>query len=69
MTCANCAANIERNVRKLGGVIDASVNFASEVWCCPNAEMDCSVGGKFDYRMQVRDGSVGLDLECDFTSE
>jgi Cu+-exporting ATPase len=30
MTCVNCAANIERNVRKLDGVQDANVNFASE---------------------------------------
>ncbi len=30
MTCANCAANIERGIRKLGGVTQANVNFASE---------------------------------------
>jgi Cu+-exporting ATPase len=30
MTCANCAATIERNVRKLQGVNVANVNFASE---------------------------------------
>ncbi len=30
MTCANCAANIERGVKKLKGVTDASVNFAAE---------------------------------------
>jgi Cu+-exporting ATPase len=30
MTCANCAATIERNVRKLPGVGVANVNFASE---------------------------------------
>jgi Cu+-exporting ATPase len=30
MTCANCAATIERNVRKLPGVSVANVNFASE---------------------------------------
>ncbi len=30
MTCANCAANIERGLKKLGGVADANVNFASE---------------------------------------
>jgi Cu+-exporting ATPase len=30
MTCANCAMNIERNVKKLSGVSEAQVNFASE---------------------------------------
>ncbi|MFO7962866.1 MAG: heavy metal translocating P-type ATPase [Desulfobacterales bacterium] len=30
MTCANCAANIERGLKKLGGVVDANVNFAGE---------------------------------------
>ena len=30
MSCANCAATIERNVRKLEGVQEAAVNFASE---------------------------------------
>ena len=30
MTCANCAMNIERAVKKLAGVTDARVNFASE---------------------------------------
>ncbi len=30
MTCANCAANIERSVKKLAGVKEANVNFASE---------------------------------------
>jgi len=30
MTCANCAMNIERIVKKLNGVSDAQVNFAAE---------------------------------------
>jgi len=30
MTCANCAANVERALRKVPGVSEASVNFASE---------------------------------------
>jgi Cu+-exporting ATPase len=30
MTCANCAGNIERSLKKLNGIQEASVNFASE---------------------------------------
>ncbi|MBN2303297.1 MAG: copper-translocating P-type ATPase [Anaerolineae bacterium] len=30
MDCVNCAANVERNVRKLDGVQEANVNFATE---------------------------------------
>lgn len=30
MSCANCALNIERNVKKLQGVAEANVNFATE---------------------------------------
>jgi len=30
MTCANCAANIERGFKRLDGIRDANVNFASE---------------------------------------
>ena len=30
MTCANCAMNIERSVKKISGVSDAQVNFAAE---------------------------------------
>jgi len=30
MTCANCVATVERNAKKATGVLDATVNFASE---------------------------------------
>ena len=30
MTCANCAMNIERNIKKLDGILEVNVNFASE---------------------------------------
>jgi Cu+-exporting ATPase len=30
MTCVNCAANIERGFKKLGGIREATVNFATE---------------------------------------
>lgn len=37
-------------------------NFAHESWCCPAAENDLSVGGKFNYRMEARDKSFGFDF-------
>lgn len=42
-------------------------NFAIEEWCCPSAEVDLRVGGKFKYRMEAKDGSVGFDFEGVFT--
>jgi len=30
MSCANCAANIERSLKKMGGIQEVAVNFASE---------------------------------------
>ena len=42
-------------------------NFASPEWCCPNAEIDLQVGGKFSYRMEAKDGSVGFDFWGVFT--
>ncbi len=50
MTCANCAMNIERSVRKLPGVEDASVNFAAE-----QAEVAYD-----DTRIQVADLVAGV---------
>lgn len=37
-------------------------NFASPDWQCPNAENDLRKGGKFSYRMEAKDGSVGFDF-------
>ena len=37
-------------------------NFASDDWCCPRAENDLRVGGKFSSRMEAKDGSVGFDF-------
>lgn len=42
-------------------------NFAIDEWCCPSAELDLSVGGRFSYRMEAKDGSVGFDFEGTFT--
>ena len=42
-------------------------NFAIDAWCCPRAEIDLRVGGRFKYRMEAKDGSVGFDFEGVFT--
>ena len=41
-------------------------NFASDDWCCPNAETDLKVGGKYLARMEAKDGSFGFDFEAVF---
>ncbi len=38
-------------------------NFASDEWCCPKAENDLKPNGKFSYRMEAKDGSMGFDFE------
>ncbi|MCY0147805.1 SRPBCC family protein [Hoeflea sp. G2-23] len=38
-------------------------NFASTDWCCPRAETDLKVGGKYCARMEAKDGSFGFDFE------
>jgi uncharacterized protein YndB with AHSA1/START domain len=37
-------------------------NFASPDWCCPSAEVDLRVGGRYFARMEARDGSFGFDF-------
>lgn len=38
-------------------------NFADESWQCPRSENDLKVGGKFNNRMEAKDGSFGFDFE------
>lgn len=38
-------------------------NFASDDWHCPSAGNDLRVGGKFNSRMEAKDGSFGFDFE------
>lgn len=38
-------------------------NFATEEWCCPNAQNDLKPNGKFSWRMEAKDGSIGFDFE------
>lgn len=42
-------------------------NFATDGWACPRASCDLLVGGKFSYRMEAKDGSMGFDFEGEFT--
>ncbi|NJK35838.1 MAG: ATPase [Oscillatoriales cyanobacterium SM2_2_1] len=41
-------------------------NFAVDEWCCPRAEMSFEVDGKFNYRMEAKDGSMGFNFEGRF---
>ena len=42
-------------------------NFAIDEWCCSKAEINLVEGGKFKYRMEAKDGSMGFDFEGVFT--
>ena len=37
-------------------------NYASNDWLTTSAENDLRVGGKFTYRMEAKDGSIGFDF-------
>ncbi|MFC4220617.1 SRPBCC family protein [Flagellimonas marina] len=39
-------------------------NFASDDWCCPKAENDLRVGGRYLARMEAKDDSFGFDFEA-----
>lgn len=41
--------------------------FASDDWHCPTASNEFSVGGKFNNRMEAKDGSFGFDFEGVYT--
>ncbi len=38
-------------------------NFATDEWCCPTAQNDLKPNGKFSWRMEAKDGSMGFDFE------
>lgn len=38
-------------------------NFAAPEWHSPRADNNLEVGGKFCYRMESKDGTMGLDFE------
>ncbi len=41
-------------------------NHASDDWISPRAENDLRPGGRFDYRMESRDGKAGFDFSGTF---
>lgn len=41
-------------------------NFASDEWCCPKAENDLRPTGRFSWRMEAKDGSMGFDFTGDY---
>lgn len=41
-------------------------NFANEEWCCPKAKNDLKPNGKFTYRMEAKDGSMGFDFSGNY---
>lgn len=43
-------------------------NFASGDWHSPRAENDLRPGGKFSYRMEAKDGSMGFDFSGAYTA-
>jgi uncharacterized protein YndB with AHSA1/START domain len=42
-------------------------NFSADSWHAPAAVNDLCVGGKFCYRMEAKDGSMGFDFSCFYT--
>ncbi len=42
-------------------------NNANDEWHTPKAENDLIVGGKFNYRMEAKDGSMGFDFNGTYT--
>lgn len=41
-------------------------NFATDEWQCPSASNDMKVGGKYNARMEAKDGSFGFDFEATY---
>lgn len=42
-------------------------NFAADTWHAPAALNDLTIGGKFSYRMEAKDGSMGFDFSGFYT--
>ena len=69
MTCANCAATIERTLKKVGGVSEATVNYASEratVQFNPDSVRISELAAvieRIGYGVGLVDGETYLDLD------
>lgn len=57
MTCANCAATIERNLKKVPGVVDANVNLATER---ATIEFIPTLAGYADFKKKIEDIGYGV---------
>src|SRR5512136_400256 len=57
MTCANCSATIERNLKKMPGVTDAAVNYASEK---ASVTYDPAQAGEAQMRALISDLGYGV---------
>jgi Cu+-exporting ATPase len=57
MTCANCSATIERNLKKLPGVVNANVNLATERAAI---EFIPTVTGYADFKRKIEDIGYGV---------
>ncbi len=64
MTCANCAATIERNLKKVPGVVDATVNLATER---ASIEFIPTIAGYADFKKKIEDIGYGV-IEADGAS-
>lgn len=45
-----------------------SWNFATDEWCCPEAEVNLNVGERFNYKMAAKDGSMAFNFGGTFTN-
>jgi Cu+-exporting ATPase len=67
MTCANCAANIERSLKKLQGIEDVAVNFASEKANVRYDPNQATVNDLVDSVQRAGYGVVSTHLELPIT--
>ncbi len=67
MTAITISARIKQPVEKTWEFFNnpehvVNWNYADPSWHCPYAENDLKTGGKFNYRMEAKDGSYGFDF-------